>query len=106
MTAIQNPQDIQYTEESVKIAQVYNEAMLRMNNDKEFHSEICVVMKEETAEELSFTQKVSRFEIYMDENLSRQQYEAIEAQVYRVALQLQGAKIDSYLQERDFQQRL
>ena len=106
LTAIQNPQDIQYTEESVKIAQVYNEAMLRMNNDKEFHSEICVVMKEETAEELSFTQKVSRFEIYMDENLSRQQYEAIEAQVYRVALQLQGAKIDSYLQERDFQQRL
>ena len=106
LTAIKNPQDIQYVEEIVKIAQVYNEAMRRMNSEEEFHSEICVVMEEETAKEISFTQKVSRFEVYMEENLPRNQYEAIESQVYRIALQLQGAKIDSYLQEKDFQQHL
>ena len=106
LAAIEQPDTISYREESVVIRQVYNQSMQNLQAEGEYFPLICVVMTEETAEMLSFTEHVSKFHIEMEQGLERSDYERIEAEAHRLGLTLQGARVCSYLQEKDFFERL
>lgn len=104
----EHPEKIRYCEETVTLSRCMDEvfALDRPYVVGSEGGEITVVITEETAKDMSYLNRLTRFIVYLTQDITPEQQEAVEWEFYHIAMMGQGGDIIDSADAKVYMQQL